>query len=471
MQRQQTNCSSRVPFGTNRDPIPSTFPDSNPTQYSAINELFKGFLRSAYSEEEIRVSALPAGVDPGQAEDCLPFDAAIRTIHDDMDLSDESDSDDEGSDSSEDDSDDEPPTTGAKRKRNEPTEPPMKKKKAAPKKAVRKKKISTKAMKGVDTRTKVVEVEKTGASTPSDTTNAPLVLPFDVADPAIFKPSVHFSFEELLAPLNGENVPDYMNPELWGMEDWIYDATAIPSLDVKGSVDPATTMGPSPKDFSVKMSSDPAVSTFPAVSVSASSGVVGSLIKPGMTGQAGGVFGSLAKVAPSGTSTDELDIDLDTAAEWFRVIWVYLENEELGGDLRLVMNEWYRLEKAYNFTNARAGYSAQGRPNILSGWIKCSRVRVANPSIVNLKKFKAEFWSWWLAQQPEWRDASMQMTPDGRSWQSARFPGVNGMCSFVALLRWWGDAAKGLDEEVMEWKKAVHDVMWVIKELRSEVLG
>ena len=141
--------------------------------------------------------------------------------------------------------------------------------------------------------------------------------------------------------------------------------------------------------------------------------------------------------------------------------------EELGDKFSLVMNEWYKLEKSYMFSNARAGYGTKGRPDILSTWIKNGRNRVANPSIQDLAKFKGEFWPWWKLQQPKGRDVGMRAQTEGFEWEPLKFPGINGMCSFVALLRWWGEASKGDMEEVMEWRKAMDDVAWVMEVLRS----
>lgn len=68
--------------------------------------------------------------------------------------------------------------------------------------------------------------------------------------------------------------------------------------------------------------------------------------------------------------------------------------------------------------------------------------------------------------QPEWRALGesgdvgkwSREIHDG-DWSSLKFPGQNGLLGVLAMLAWWGIAAKtrGIDQ-VNEWSAAVRDV-------------
>lgn len=508
---QPTQCSSSVPIGTNHDAIPSTFTDYKPEQFAAINEVYKSFLRTAFSEDEIRASALPAGVDPGEPTNFLPFDEEIRAIHDNADISSESDDDsDNDSDSSDDESDNAPVAAGKKRGRKTEAQGQSQRKKGS---AAVQRKESAKQRKGKkstiaatqggqsvaaeDAGEKMVaatlDLPTSGAAAPTPTSGVPvtpyerLELPFDLSDPSIFgsiPTSGGFSFSELHAPLPNEAVPDFMNPGLWHMEDWTFDSTASHGGDGGHGMDSvagAPAQGSGYVDWSavpnVTMSIPPATATWSPTTPGVMP--VPGAIPGAIPGGAAMEVDSMSTVASSHqekTITDAADtvspvVDVSSAAAWFQGLWTYLMAEKLGEEFMLVMREWFELESTYKFANVRAGYSPKGRPEILSNWIKYGRSRVANPSITNLKMFKEHFWRWWSALQPEWREVSVEVMMPGESWESAMFPGVNGMCSIVALLRWWGEAAMGQDEEMMEWRKAVKDVVWVMRSLRSGYLG
>ncbi|KAG1789260.1 uncharacterized protein HD556DRAFT_1447110 [Suillus plorans] len=127
-----------------------------------------------------------------------------------------------------------------------------------------------------------------------------------------------------------------------------------------------------------------------------------------------------------------------------------------------------RLEDASSFTNEKAALGCEHRPVEVHWWI--SRGRKGKPTIPNLASFITQWWSWWLALQPEWRScqaptlttcAILPHTDDG-SWDRLNKPGANGMLSVVATLKWWADNTDGKDSR---WQEAVDDVMWVLDRL------
>lgn len=160
---------------------------------------------------------------------------------------------------------------------------------------------------------------------------------------------------------------------------------------------------------------------------------------------------------------------LTSSPPWFRNPLQQLMDPILTSpQLTKLFDKLVRLEDASSFTNEKAALGCEHRPVEVHWWI--SRGRKGKPTIPNLAAFITQWWSWWLALQPEWRRCQMPTltarailprTDDG-SWDSLNKPGANGMLSVVATLKWWADNTDGKD---LRWQEAADDVMWVLDRL------
>lgn len=118
-------------------------------------------------------------------------------------------------------------------------------------------------------------------------------------------------------------------------------------------------------------------------------------------------------------------------------------------------------------TKGRATFAATGRPEQIAWWLK--RARKVDPPIEEdeIEDFGEQWWVWWKALQPKWRETDSvagPLTPKHQrghgDWGTLDATGVNGFLSVIAALGWWGEMEKGVI-----WLAAVEDVCWALKSI------
>ncbi|KAF9017018.1 hypothetical protein BDZ89DRAFT_1141053 [Hymenopellis radicata] len=142
-----------------------------------------------------------------------------------------------------------------------------------------------------------------------------------------------------------------------------------------------------------------------------------------------------------------------------------------------LLNLWTRVEAIAEFRLGSfiLGYQSDLKPAALSDWVNTRRRKAISIPRRNLKSFAAEFWTWWIDLQPEWRDVAGFEGPlteehrrpaIGRDWgQLGEAKGRNGIVSVIACLAWWGvhhlvDSGPVALRE--QWRDAVDDVAYVL---------
>ncbi|KAJ7585947.1 hypothetical protein C8J56DRAFT_787949 [Mycena floridula] len=166
------------------------------------------------------------------------------------------------------------------------------------------------------------------------------------------------------------------------------------------------------------------------------------------------------------------------APAWFVELFTEFTKGELEPRLGELVKAWAELENLYGFEDERSGYKTTSRPVEVGIWIKNGRTRGGNerPPIASLKSFATDWWAWWQAQQPPWREMGGMVkyqwaqTEYGDEWTTLRFPGKNGVASFVATLIWWrqdlqeAEKSRNVATSYM-WDMALRDVLWMTKGL------
>ncbi|KAJ6517935.1 hypothetical protein C8R47DRAFT_933869, partial [Mycena vitilis] len=127
---------------------------------------------------------------------------------------------------------------------------------------------------------------------------------------------------------------------------------------------------------------------------------------------------------------------------------------------------WWAHEKAAAFDGPGKGPMPKMRPKQVAGWVARARTGGPNPPVDDVISFSVAWWKWWVAINPPWRqtdDGRRLKKEGGGEWGAAAQTGPNGFLSVLVCLRWWRDAVRG-DEK--EWKEAVEDVVWALREIR-----
>ncbi|PPQ76823.1 hypothetical protein CVT26_002422 [Gymnopilus dilepis] len=126
---------------------------------------------------------------------------------------------------------------------------------------------------------------------------------------------------------------------------------------------------------------------------------------------------------------------------------------------------WLDFEESRGFTgNSKLG--STHRPPAISHWIQRARRPAYRPD-VDVSKFQAAFWKWWIGLQPEWRaiEADATSREVGGEWDDLDKAGANGLASVMAGLFFWGYPLHEQGGEMTSWKLAVADVCWVLSQL------
>ncbi|KAJ7600441.1 hypothetical protein C8J56DRAFT_767490 [Mycena floridula] len=152
-------------------------------------------------------------------------------------------------------------------------------------------------------------------------------------------------------------------------------------------------------------------------------------------------------------------------------IWANIE--DVPGELwkKLVM-KWVNLERSYEFVSPNGhALPAAGRPDAIRWW--SGRRRPANhvpPDAEKVVEFAEAWWTWWIRVNLNWRtkDAEGKLVAGGTgSWDIfMSAPGVNGIVSIIATLRWWYLAGSRSVTEPA-WLQAMNDMLWVLDQINS----
>ncbi|KAJ6450444.1 hypothetical protein C8R47DRAFT_1230259 [Mycena vitilis] len=130
---------------------------------------------------------------------------------------------------------------------------------------------------------------------------------------------------------------------------------------------------------------------------------------------------------------------------------------------------WWTREKAAGFNGPPKGANVKLRPKEVKGWVARARTGGPNPAIVDVIGFSVDWWKWWVAINPPWRqlEGGRRLKREGEGdWESAAQTGPNGMLNVLVCLRWWRDV---LRSDLGEWEEALADVEWLLKEvIRTE---
>lgn len=169
---------------------------------------------------------------------------------------------------------------------------------------------------------------------------------------------------------------------------------------------------------------------------------------------------SAASAAPNGIE--------GAGPAWISSALGMLRAEALGAP----WDEIVRLWEAFEVQNGAANVGRIGatrRPTCVADWIQRARAPAYRPSITNFKKFSSDFFAWWAAIQPDWRrDGDSALLRQSGDMSDISRSGVNGLLSVLAALFFWGTALGENREVDGDWKAAVEDVDWVLRELLRE---
>ncbi|KAJ7623834.1 hypothetical protein DFH06DRAFT_1008703, partial [Mycena polygramma] len=130
-----------------------------------------------------------------------------------------------------------------------------------------------------------------------------------------------------------------------------------------------------------------------------------------------------------------------------------------------VVELWWTRETAAAFGGPPKGAKPNLRPKEVKGWVARARTGGPSPAIVDVYSFAADWWKWWVAINPSWRqlEGGRHLKKEGEGdWGSAAHTGPNGMLNVLVCLRWWRDVLRG---EFGDWEEALADVEWVLNEV------
>jgi hypothetical protein len=106
------------------------------------------------------------------------------------------------------------------------------------------------------------------------------------------------------------------------------------------------------------------------------------------------------------------------------------------------------------------GHSAKLRPVQVGAWVQ--RARTGTPEIKDVALFAKEWATWWRDINPVWRKVTLPMEKKDGPWAFMDLPGPNGFLNVLVCLLWW---RQRLEQESQEWRDAVDDVTWVLRQM------
>lgn len=109
------------------------------------------------------------------------------------------------------------------------------------------------------------------------------------------------------------------------------------------------------------------------------------------------------------------------------------------------------------------GLPAKLRPAQVGASVQ--QARTEKPDIRDVERFANEWAKWWQEINPAWRKVSLPMSRsrDG-PWVGLDLPGANGFLNVLICLKWWREQ---VETESKEWKEAVEDVTWVLRQMNG----
>ncbi|KAK7019753.1 SERTA domain-containing protein 3 [Paramarasmius palmivorus] len=132
---------------------------------------------------------------------------------------------------------------------------------------------------------------------------------------------------------------------------------------------------------------------------------------------------------------------------------------------------WEDLERAYGFATSRQTLPTVKRPDAVNFWTKRARRLADPPPATQGPKFGKEVSEWWDSMMPSWRrKVNGQWARDGEGdWGPVRCPGLNGLLSIMACLRWWlvQESSGSVQKASRSWQALFDDVCWVMEELKK----
>ncbi|KAJ3483829.1 hypothetical protein NLJ89_g12030 [Agrocybe chaxingu] len=149
-----------------------------------------------------------------------------------------------------------------------------------------------------------------------------------------------------------------------------------------------------------------------------------------------------------------------------------VQGEDLGVEWQNLVQAWITFERGEGFEETVKGkLGASGRPGVIGDWIQRKRSPSYRPNITHLPTYEGEYLKWWASVQPEWRVSSRGDVLFGKmegNWDVLRKPGVNGICSAMAGLFYWGLGVQSAKKSKRKWLTAVADCTTALTHLRRQ---
>ncbi|KAK7015173.1 SERTA domain-containing protein 3 [Paramarasmius palmivorus] len=162
---------------------------------------------------------------------------------------------------------------------------------------------------------------------------------------------------------------------------------------------------------------------------------------------------------------------------WVQGMKEFLLADVIGSGWVQAVQLWEDLERSYDFTTpTQKTLPTKNRPDAVLFWSKRARKCAAPPDTKDAQVFGDSVVEWWNTMMPCWRTkddkGNWAATGEG-DWGGLRCPGLNGLLSIMACLKWWlisecGGSLGSLDNASSQWQALFNDVCWVLKQLRLE---
>ncbi|THU88879.1 hypothetical protein K435DRAFT_569061, partial [Dendrothele bispora CBS 962.96] len=160
----------------------------------------------------------------------------------------------------------------------------------------------------------------------------------------------------------------------------------------------------------------------------------------------------------------------------------YLMADVKGKDWMQAVEALVELETAYSFKSSTKSLNNTMRPPAVQHWVSRGR-KEAFPSILAGEKadsFHQSIVTWWNELMPDWRkleagseglaEVEWGETVEG-TWGTIRNPGINGLYSILACMKWLLQLHHGADnmdsgKAPSQWTLLLDDMVWVIDQLK-----
>ncbi|THU81170.1 hypothetical protein K435DRAFT_694121 [Dendrothele bispora CBS 962.96] len=134
------------------------------------------------------------------------------------------------------------------------------------------------------------------------------------------------------------------------------------------------------------------------------------------------------------------------------------------------------LEASFKFNDFKKILPTTKRPVAVPVWVKNARKESCPKKVGAVETFRNEVLVWWNTMQPDWRILDKDDLDTGEwvkevkgQWGKLRCPGINGLYSVMACLRWWAVSEIGQEGRLSEqWTRLLQDVVWVMDAIAGE---